>query len=205
VIAVNRVLTYAACIGVLLSAAASAGAQYSRQGTLQQKQAPPTRVEGQILDKNKRPASQYPVTLRRMDPTTKKLYESYPGVTDFSGTFQFFDLQPGIYKVSPLKSATGDTIEVKGLPDEKLGILRLNTVIRVNFPAMKVMHASNQRACLAINAMAAKYIKPDAAKVISPEAARYLHPERAKVLTAAEAKTLTPEEARKPPAVASGS
>jgi hypothetical protein len=169
-------------------------------------------IVGQLIDINGRPISQYPVTFVGIEKLQGKTYH---GVTDFSGTFQFYNLPGGKYKIAPINQPSIDWKEVfiKGKGIQKIAPFKFPVEFSVDFndavkrvinpEAAKVINPEaakviNPEAAKVINPEAAKNLNPSAAKSINPEAAKVLNPDRAKVLTEKQAKFLSPEEAAKP-------
>jgi hypothetical protein len=133
-------------------------------------------VEGQLVDMNGRPVSQYGVKIVRVDDPAK----AFIAITDFSGHFEFLDLPTGKYNLYPVKqtAAQGRAVDVQG-ERQNVGTLTVPMAVKVE-----------------LDKDAAKTINPEAEKAINQDAAQTLNPEAAKTLNAAAAKTLNPEAAR---------
>jgi protocatechuate 3,4-dioxygenase beta subunit len=145
-------------------------------------------IQGQLVDKQGRPVSQYPIRLEKIDePKTK----TYSAVTDFSGTYQFINLPPGRYIAYPnyQPRASGVTIDLKEQALRLIEPLKLDEKLSIKL---------NPKAAQTINPEAAGTINPEAARTINPEAAKVLDPGRARVLTGEEAHKISPLEASKP-------
>src|SRR5262249_33283204 len=114
-------------------------------------------IQGQLVDKQGRPVSQYPVRLEKIDePKTKTKTKTYSAVTDFSGTYQFINLPPGRYIAYPnfQSRASGVTIEVKEQELQLIEPLKLEQKLSIQL---------NPKAANTINAEAARTINPEAA------------------------------------------
>jgi len=144
-----------------------------------------TVVQGQVVDRNGRPVSQSAVQIKAVDSTGV----SSVGFTDFSGTFQFFDLPAGKYRVNLLESpeTQAKVIELNGNAVEEVGLISLQREVKVEL---------NKEAAPYINPEAAKSINPDAAETLNPEAAKTINWEAAKVINPAAAKTINSEAAK---------
>jgi hypothetical protein len=142
-------------------------------------------IQGQLVDRQGRPASQYPIEIERTDVASTHAV----AYTDFSGTFQFFNLEPGKYKIYPSKapSDSARAVDFNGSPLSEMIVLTLPNAIKVEM---------NREAAQTINSQAAQTINPEAAQTVNPEAARTLNPEAAKTLNPEAARTINMQAAQ---------
>jgi hypothetical protein len=148
---------------------------------------PPPVLQGAVVDRVGRAVAEYPVVAEPIDRSSSSTAQ-YVAVTDFTGTFRFFELPRGTYRIYPANQpqAGNDMVDARGPGTRDVGTFTLERESTLVF-APGVSEAINPEARDAIN--------PDAAKVISPEAARTLNSEAARTLNPAAAATINPEAA----------
>jgi hypothetical protein len=165
-------------------------------------------VEGQVVDRNGRPVSQTAVKIEAISGNEL----TSVAFTDFGGTFQFFDLPAGRYRLSLVEpDSQSKLIELHGSGAEEVGTISLQRDIQVALnkdaarnispEAAKSINSDaaqtlNPEAAKTINSEAARTINPAAAQTINSEAARTINPAAAKTLNSEAAKTLNPEAAK---------